>query len=67
MLEADIRRGRAQKDILLMTHIVLGYPSFDDSRRLVGAMFEAGVDLVELHIPFSQPMAGGPVILPANQ
>lgn len=67
MLEADIRRGRAQKDILLMTHIVLGYPSFDDSRRVVGAMVEAGVDLVELQIPFSEPMADGPVILHANQ
>lgn len=67
MLEADIRHRRAQKDILLMTHIVLGYPSFDDSRRLVGAMVEAGVDLVELQIPFSEPMADGPVILHANQ
>ena len=35
MLEARIRQARAEKPILLMTHIVLGYPSFDDSRRLV--------------------------------
>jgi tryptophan synthase alpha chain len=67
VLEADIRRRRAQKDVLLMTHIVLGYPSFDESRRLVGAMVEAGVDLMELQIPFSEPMADGPVILHANQ
>lgn len=67
MLEAEIRRRRESKDILLMTHIVLGYPSFDDSRRIVAAMVEAGVDLVELQIPFSEPMADGPVILHANQ
>lgn len=67
MLEAEIRRLREQKPILLMTHIVLGYPSFDASRALVGAMVEAGVDLMELQIPFSDPIADGPVILHANQ
>jgi len=67
VLEAEIRKRREKKDILLMTHIVLGYPSFDDSRRIVESMVEAGVDLVELQIPFSEPMADGPVILHANQ
>src|SRR5690606_34517124 len=47
--------------------IVLGYPSFDDSIRIVDAMVAAGVDLIELQIPFSEPMADGPVILHANQ
>ena len=51
MLEAEIRRRREKKPILLMTHIVLGYPSFDDARRLVETMVEAGVDLIELQIP----------------
>lgn len=67
MLEAEIRKRKEGKDILLMTHIVLGYPSFDDSRRIAEAMVEAGVDLMELQIPFSEPMADGPVILHANQ
>lgn len=67
MLEVEIRKRKQGKDILLMTHIVLGYPSFDDSRRIAGAMVEAGVDLMELQIPFSEPIADGPVILHANQ
>ncbi|MFW6323976.1 MAG: tryptophan synthase subunit alpha, partial [Desulfovibrionales bacterium] len=54
-------------DILLMTHIVLGYPSFEESLRVVEAMVEAGVDLMELQIPFSEPMADGPVIVRTNQ
>ncbi len=66
MLEAYIRSRREQKELLLMTHIVLGYPSFDDSLRMVESMVEAGVDLMELQIPFSEPMADGPVILKAN-
>jgi tryptophan synthase alpha chain len=50
-----------------MTHIVLGYPNFESSIRIVDAMVEAGVELIELQIPFSEPMADGPVILHANQ
>jgi len=65
-LEQSIRDARAKKDILLMTHIVLGYPSFDDCARVVEDMVNAGVDLMELQIPFSEPMADGPVILKAN-
>ena len=66
-LEARIRQARSQQDILLMTHIVVGYPSFEASLQIVDAMVDAGVDLMELQIPFSEPMADGPVILAANQ
>ncbi|MBX2823926.1 MAG: tryptophan synthase subunit alpha [Gammaproteobacteria bacterium] len=66
VLEQSIRKARETKDILLMTHIVLGYPSFDACLRVVEDMVEAGVDLMELQIPFSEPMADGPVILKAN-
>ena len=67
MLKSYINKKLEQKDILLMTHIVLGYPSFKDSMNIVEQMVEAGVDLIELQIPFSEPMADGPVILKANQ
>jgi tryptophan synthase alpha chain len=67
VLEAEIKKRRASKDILLMTHIVLGYPSMEASRRIAHQMVEAGVDLMELQIPFSEPIADGPVILHANQ
>ena len=67
MLEDTLRAKRQERDILLMTHIVIGYPSFDDSLRVVEAMVEAGVDIMELQIPFSEPIADGPVILHANQ
>jgi tryptophan synthase alpha chain len=67
MLETTIRNKLAQKDILLMTHIVIGYPDLETSFEVVRTMVEAGVDLMELQIPFSEPMADGPVILKANQ
>ena len=67
MLERYILEKRKDREILLMTHLVLGYPSFEASMDLVLAMEDAGVDLIELQIPFSEPMADGPVILHANQ
>ncbi|MBW1819146.1 MAG: tryptophan synthase subunit alpha [Deltaproteobacteria bacterium] len=66
MLESYIRKQRRHKDILLMTHIVLGYPSFEDCFRIIKGMVRAGVDLMELQVPFSEPVADGPVILHAN-
>ena len=67
VLESYIRERLKKKDILLMTHIVLGYPSFEASMEMIRTMVEAGVDLMELQIPFSEPIADGPVILHANQ
>ncbi|MCP4667535.1 MAG: tryptophan synthase subunit alpha, partial [Deltaproteobacteria bacterium] len=67
MLETYLRKRLEEKDILLMTHIVMGYPSFEDSFNIVETMVEAGVDMMELQIPFSEPIADGPVILKANQ
>ena len=67
MLEDYLRSQLKRKEILLMTHIVVGYPSFEASMDLVGTMVHGGVDLMELKIPFSEPIADGPVILKANQ
>lgn len=67
MLETYIANRSKDHSILLMSHIVIGYPNFSDSLRLVDTMVEAGVDLMELQIPFSEPLADGPIIAHANQ
>ena len=67
MLEDYLRQRRKKKDILLMTHIVAGYPDWEACEDMVDAMVDGGVDLMELQIPFSEPIADGPVILKANQ
>lgn len=66
-LETRIRQKKEEKEILLMTHIVMGYPSFEANREVIRQMVENGVDCIEMQIPFSEPMADGPVILKANQ
>jgi len=59
-------RSRAKK-LLVMTHVVCGYPSFEDNWRELEIMAEFGVDLVELQFPFSEPSADGPLFVKANQ
>jgi len=66
MLESIIRKHLKNRQMLLMTHLVLGYPSFDENRKIIDVMAKSGVELVELQIPFSEPTADGPVILKAN-
>jgi tryptophan synthase alpha chain len=55
------------KDIKIMTHIVAGYPDLETSRKLILTMADNGADLIEIQIPFSDPLADGPTITLANQ
>src|SRR5215510_13548868 len=66
-LEAAIRERLAAKPLLVMAHAVVGYPSLDANREMLAAMAAAGVDLVELQLPFSEPIADGHVFVRANQ
>jgi len=66
-LQQDLQQRLQDKPILLMTHLVLGYPSLEINREVIRQMAENGVDCIELQIPFSEPMADWPVILKASQ
>jgi len=52
---------------LLMPYAVGGYPDGAGCLRIVETYLESGADLVELGIPFSDPLADGPVIQGASQ
>ncbi len=62
-----LRKRLEKRKILLMTHVVVGYPSLEDNWAMLEAMSDAGVDLVELQMPFSEPTADGPLFVKANQ
>jgi tryptophan synthase alpha chain len=57
----------ASKKIRLMTHVVAGYPNMSATEDIMKTMADEGVDLIEIQIPFSDPMADGPTIMKANQ
>ena len=50
----------------LVAYITTGYPSLDFTVDMALALAEAGVDTLELGMPFSDPVADGPVIEKAN-
>lgn len=66
-LNAYIRQRLQSRKILVMTHAVAGFPSLEANWQMLELMAEAGVDLVELQMPFSEPMADGPTFARANQ
>jgi tryptophan synthase alpha chain len=57
------KEGRAG----LVTYLTAGDPDPDTSARLFGGLAAAGADLIEIGMPFSDPMADGPVIQAAGQ
>jgi len=50
-----------------MAHQIVGYPDFETNYEMIRLFHECGVDLVELQLPFSEPIADGPLFLKANQ
>lgn len=60
-----LEKIKKEKRIGLMTHVIVGYPSIKETISMVEVMDEAGVDFVELQIPFSDPLADGPTIMKA--
>lgn len=51
----------------LVPYIVAGDPNLDSTLPLMHAMVEQGADIIELGVPFSDPMAEGPVIQLAHE
>ncbi len=64
---AIFERVQAEKRAALMPYFTLGYPTPERSLALIEGAVAAGADLLELGIPFSDPLADGPVIQRATQ
>lgn len=61
-LAATFERLHAAGRTALIPYIAAGDPSIESSPALMHALVKAGADVVELGVPFSDPMADGPVI-----
>ena len=55
------------KNSLLMTFIIAGDPDYDTCLEIIRAVEEGGADIIELGLPFSDPVADGPVIQQAGK
>jgi tryptophan synthase alpha chain len=55
-------RAKADDRAALIGYLPAGFPTIPDSVRLMRAMVEEGVDIVEVGLPYSDPLMDGPVI-----
>ena len=51
-----------KKDKILSIYFTAGYPNLNDTTEIIKTLDECGVDLIEIGMPFSDPIADGPVI-----
>ncbi len=52
---------------VLSVYITAGYPNIDDTVRVIQSLQSSGVDMIEIGMPFSDPLADGPVIQQSSQ
>ena len=52
---------------ILSVYFTAGYPLIDSTVKIVRALADAGADMIEIGMPFSDPMADGPVIQHSNE
>ena len=62
-----LNRCRAEKRSALVVYATVGCPTPEESEVLIDRLIDAGADMIELGVPFSDPMADGPVIQRAGQ
>ena len=51
-----------KKKDLLNVYFTAGYPALDDTENIIVSLAESGVDVIEVGMPYSDPMADGPTI-----
>ncbi|AXR78459.1 tryptophan synthase subunit alpha [Natrarchaeobaculum sulfurireducens] len=60
--DSDIEATIRENDPALITYVTAGDPSLEDTKAYVEALDRGGADLIELGLPFSEPIAEGPTI-----
>ncbi|MGF1649923.1 MAG: tryptophan synthase subunit alpha [Hyphomicrobiaceae bacterium] len=65
-IDQTFARLRSQGRRALVTFVTAGDPDFETSSRLLDGLPAAGADIIELGMPFSDPMADGPAIQAAG-
>jgi tryptophan synthase alpha chain len=65
-LDGVMRRLRERGRTGVIPYVTVGFPTLDDTMRIVPALERAGADVIELGVPYSDPLAEGPTIQAAS-
>jgi tryptophan synthase alpha chain len=66
-IESAFQRVKERGEKALITYIMAGDPTLEDTETYVLQLAQAGADLIELGVPFSDPIADGPIIQQAAE
>lgn len=66
-IQDTFARLRAEGRTALMPYHSAGFPTLDGSKAIIRALVDAGADMIEIGIPFSDPIADGPSVQGASQ
>jgi len=65
-IEEKMAHLKEKNEKAFITYMVAGLPDMEGTKALIKAQEEAGTDVIELGVPFSDPVADGPVIQQAS-
>jgi tryptophan synthase alpha chain len=65
-IDIALADARSAGRVVLAPFVTVGYPDVDTSVAIAGAVLESGADMVELGVPFSDPLADGPIVQRAS-
>ncbi|HKJ75438.1 MAG TPA: tryptophan synthase subunit alpha, partial [Alphaproteobacteria bacterium] len=65
-IEACFARLKQEGRAALVTYVMAGDPDYENSRDILLSLPDAGADIIELGMPFTDPMADGPAIQAAG-
>lgn len=66
-IDRAFQRRKQQDEAAIIFYLTAGYPNLETTLQVVDVLAEAGVDIIELGIPFSDPIADGPTIQHASK
>jgi tryptophan synthase alpha chain len=67
MLEDAFERARGEKRMAFIPYVMAGDPDLETTEAILLALSDAGADVIELGVPYSDPLADGPTIAAAGQ
>ena len=66
-LAQAFQKGEQENRALLIGYVSAGYPTVEKSIQIAQAMIKGGVDVLEVGVPYSDPVMDGPVIQRASE
>jgi len=67
LIDKIFKASRSDNKLSIMPYYMMGYPNKDLSLKILETLCEKGADFIEIGLPYSDPVADGPVIREASE